>query len=370
MLEMADIFRLYGPAYRAQYQGRLLPSHERTMQDIVRCRTPLLGGQVFECTHCHEIEYSYHSCMNRHCPKCQNDAAEQWLQKQRKLLLPVPYFLVTFTIPKELRSVTRSNQKIFYRILFQTSAAAMQKLALDPKYLGGQIGAIGNLHTWTRTMTYHPHVHYLVPAVGVSKDGATWVKGQKKFFLPVTALSKIFRAMFRDALKEAAPELFNQIPKTVWKRDWVVHCKSAGNGDSVLKYFAPYIFRVAISNRRLVKLEKGCVTFRYKHPKTKKWCRMTLPVFEFMRRFLQHVLPSGFKKVRHYGFMSAKHKQTLARLKLVLGEVETEPTTEPVKSVWRPLCPVCGHEMRFVMCLAPYPVRASPDEIVKEPVFS
>lgn len=219
--------------------------------------------------------------MNRHCPKCQNDDAQKWLAKQRKLLLPVPYFLVTFTIPKELRPVTRSNQKILYRILFQTSAAAMQKLALDTKYLGGQMGAVGVLHTWTRTLIYHPHVHYLVPAVGVSRDGATWIKGQKKFFLPVKALSKIFRAMFRDALKEMAPELFGPIPKSVWKRAWVVHCKPAGNGDSVLKYFAPYIYRVAISNRSLVNLENNCVTFRYKHPKMKKWCRMKLPVFEF-----------------------------------------------------------------------------------------
>ena len=212
---------------------------------------------------------------------CQNDAAKQWLTKQHKLLLPVPYFLVTFTIPKELRSVTRSNQKIFYRILFQVSAAAMQKLALDPKYLGGQIGAIGILHTWTRTLVYHPHVHYLIPAVGVSEDNRTWIKGNKKFFMPVKALSKIFRAMFRDALKETAPELFASIPQAVWQRDWVVHCKPAGNGDSVLKYFAPYIFRVAISNRRLVKLRNNCVTFRYKHPKTKKWRQMTVPVFEF-----------------------------------------------------------------------------------------
>lgn len=359
MLEIADIFRQYGPAYIARYKGQILPSHERAIQDIINCRTPALGGQAFLCSSCHEMVYSYHSCMNRHCPKCQNDQAEEWLAKQRKLLLPVPYFLVTFTLPKELRPVARSNQKLIYRILFQTSAAAMQQLARDPKYLGGRMGAIGVLHTWTRTLTYHPHVHYLVPAIGVSDDLSTWMKTQKKFFLPVKALSKIFRAMFREALKKEAPELFARIPKAVWYRDWVVHCKPAGNGDSVLKYFAPYIFRVAISNKRLVKLENDRVTFRYKHPKTKEWCQMTVPVFEFMRRFLQHVLPRGFKKVRHYGILSSKHKPTLARLKLVFGEVEAEP--EP-KMPFRPLCPVCGKPMRLVMRVPPYPARASPNK--------
>lgn len=376
MLEMADIFRLYGPAYMAKYREQLLPSHKRAIQDIVNCRTPVLGGQMYACSQCHEINYSYHSCMNRHCPKCQNEQAEQWLEKQRKLLLPVPHFLATFTIPKELRALTCSNQNIFYRILFQTSAVAMQKLARDPKYLGGQMGAIGVLHTWTRTLTYHPHVHYLVPAVGVSEDKDNWLKTQNKFFLPVKALSKIFRAMFRDALQKEAPELFKTIPKAVWYKDWVVHCKPAGDGESVLKYFAPYIFRVAISNKRLVSLKNNCVIFRYKHPKEKKWCRMTLPVFEFMRRFLQHVLPRGFKKVRHYGFLSSSHKQTRARLKLVFGELEAETTSEPAKTPYRPLCPVCGQPMRFVMRFAPFnlqaaaqiPIRASPDNVAQTSV--
>jgi Zn finger protein HypA/HybF involved in hydrogenase expression len=326
----------------------MLPSHKRAMDDIVNCRTPALGGQVYECKDCHEIDYSYHSCMNRHCPKCMNDQAEKWQQKQKKLLLPVPYFLVTFPLPAELREPARSHQKDFYDIAFKASAESMQKLARDPKFIGGDIGFMGVLHTWKRDLNYHPHVHYLVPGGGVSKDKTKWLPAQDKFFLPVEALSKIFRAKFRDALKEKDLELFKKIPSQVWRKDWVVHCKPAGTGKAVLKYFAPYVFRVALSNRRLVKLENGHVSFRYKDSETKKWRSMTLSVFEFIRRFLQHVLPAGFKKVRHYGFLSSKHKETLALLKYILGTVEFEADEEPTQEPLKHLCPKCGKEMVLI----------------------
>lgn len=348
MLEMADIFRQYGPAYREKYGGRILPSHLRVMNDIINCRTPALGGQVYECVDCHEFDYSYHSCMNRHCPKCQNDQAEEWQKKQREHLLPVPYFLVTFPLPAELRQLTRSHQRVFYDLAFKASAAAMQKLAQDSNYIGGEIGFIGVLHTWKRDLNYHPHLHYLVPAGGISKDRTKWLPAQNDFFLPVKALSKIFRAKFRDALKETDLDLYKQVPSQVWRKDWVVHCEPVGSGKEVLKYLAPYVFRVAISNRRLVNLEDDQVTFRYRDSKIQAWRTITLPVFKFISRFLQHVLPRGFKKVRHFGFLSSKHKETLALLKYILGTVEFEPSEEPTTEPVKHLCPKCGKRMVLI----------------------
>src|SRR4030042_5377951 len=270
MGEMAEIMRQYGKAYGARYGNRMLPSHQRVMAEIVNCRTSVMGGQVYQCPEHEERAYKYHSCMNRNCPKCQNEQAQAWLEKERPRLINVPYFFVTVTLPQELRPIARSNQKLLYKLIFVASWQAMKKLAHDPRFIGGLIGALAVLHTWTRMLCYHPHIHYLIPAGGVSDDYSTWLPAQKKFFLPVKALSKIFRAMMRDALKEAPPELFAHIPRQIWHKDWVVHCKPVGNGDAVLKYFAPYIFRVAISNQRIIKLEKDQVTFVYKHPKTKQ----------------------------------------------------------------------------------------------------
>ncbi len=360
MVEMADIFRQYGADYRQKYGKQIPTNHLKVMQDIENCRTATLGGQLFECSNCHELEYSYHSCMNRHCPKCQNDQAQQWLVKEQQRLLPVPYFLVTFTIPQQLRRLARSHQKLFYTILFQTSYQAMKKLAADPKYIGATIGCVAVLHTWSRTLAYHPHVHYLVPAGGLAGDQSKWIPASNKFFVPVKALSKIFRAMFRQALKQADPKLFQSIPKTVWYQDWVVHCKAAGNGQSVLKYFAPYIFRIAISNNRLVKLEQDRFTFRYKNPQTNKWDTMSLQVMEFIRRFLQHVLPRGFKKVRHYGFLSSKNKPLLVLLQYILGTVDFDPEEQPADQPYTPVFPKCGKPMKRVMILAPVRNRDSP----------
>ena len=350
---MAEILRRYGQAYLAAYGARMLPGHKKAMADIIDCRTRAKGGRVYKCREHQQFEYKYHSCMNRHCPQCQNDQATKWLSKERKRLLNVRYFLVTFTLPKELRSFARSNQKLLYRLMFSESWRAMRKLARNPRWLGGLIGALGVLHTWTRTLIFHPHVHYLVPAGGLTADLSSWVEAQKKFFLPVRALSKLFRAMMRDALKAAEPELFQQVPKDVWQKDWVVHAKPAGNGDAVLKYFAPYVFRVAISNKRLIKLENDQVTFIYKHPTSKRWTRMTLPVFECIRRFLQHVLPKGFKKVRHFGFLASRNKQLLARLHYILGAVELETEDEPDPQAKIPCCPVCGKPMILIDIVPP-----------------
>jgi len=367
---MADILRRYGKAYLAAYGASMPPSHKKAIADIIDCRTIAKGGRVYQCPERHRFEYKYHSCMNRHCPQCQNDQATKWLAKERKRLLNVRYFLITFTLPKELRTFARSNQELFYRLLFSESWRAIQKLAQHPRWRGSKawlkaldkrrnrkIGALGVLQTWTRTLTYHPHVHYLVPAGCVTENPTAWIEAHEKFFLPVPALSKLFRAMLRDSLKAEAPELFRQIPKAVWRKAWVVHSKPAGNGDAVLKYFAPYVFRVAISNKRIIKLttcpgKSPEVTFVYKHPETERWTPMTLPVFEFLRRFLQHVLPKGFKKVRHFGFLASRNKQLLALLQYRLGMVELEPDDDEQDNK-APCCPLCGKPMLLVDILPP-----------------
>ena len=194
MVEMAEIFHLHGPQYRAEYGNKMLPSHRKAMRAIEQCRTVELGGHIYTCDRCHETQYLYHSCRNRHCPKCQNQNGQQWLEKQQDLLLPTRYFLLTFTLPSELRRIARSHQKLFYNLLLRASAAATQLLAQDSRFVGGQLGMVGVLHTWGRNMSYHPHVHYLVPSGGLAADGHAWLPARTNFLLPVQALSRIFRA--------------------------------------------------------------------------------------------------------------------------------------------------------------------------------
>ena len=328
MIELAEIFRHHGSPYQAKFGHKMLPSHRRAMRAIERCRTPALGGHVYECPDCGETQYRYHSCRNRHCPKCQNDKAQQWLEKQQELLLPVPYFLLTFTLPSALRRVARSHQRFIYHLLFRTAAAAVQLLARDPRFVGGQAGMVGVLHTWGRNLAYHPHVHFLVPAGGLSDDGQAWLPARKDFLLPVKALSKVFRAKFRDALRES--DCFDDVPASVWQQEWVVHCQPVGTGRSALGYLAPYIFRVAISNNRILKLADGQVTFRYRVSGAGQSKLCTLAAEEFIRRFLQHVLPKGFVKVRYYGFLAPGLRPRLASLRQQLGcsLVQQPPSTE------------------------------------------
>jgi hypothetical protein len=356
-LELADIFRQYGPAYRQKYADHLLPSHRRAMRAIERCRTPALGGQVFSCPHCHQTQYSYHSCRNRHCPKCQNDKAQEWLEKQQNFLLPVPYFMLTFTIPAALRPLARSHQTLLYDLLFCTSAAATQLLAQDPRFVGGKLGLIGILHTWGRNLSYHPHIHYLVPAGGMASDHRTWLPAHHHFLLPVKALSKIFRAKFQHALQKSG--LANDIPASVWKQDWIVHCKPVGNGRTALKYLAPYVFRVAISNRRLVKLENNQVTFRYRSSATGQITFCTLSADEFIHRFLQHVLPRGFVKVRYFGFFGSSQRLLLAALRLFLESDSRLPLPDQLSSPSPTLpketllCPICGKALLLLYTIPP-----------------
>lgn len=292
MITLADIFNRYGQPYIDKFDNELLPSHRRAIHDISSCRTEALGGQVYKCPDHQQYDYKYHSCYNRHCPLCQNEQASQWLANERKRLINLPYFLITFTLPEQLRPIARSNQKLFFSLMFTLAWRTLKKLANNPKWLGGSIGALAVLHTWSKTMMYHPHIHFLIPAIAVDKQHVTCIKAKKNFFLPVKGLSKVFKAMMRDALKQQAPQLVQQIPANLWRKAWVVHSKPVKNGAAVLKYFAPYVFRVAISNKRILQMGKGQVTFAYKDD-NKQWRTMTLPVFEFIRRFLPACLGHG-----------------------------------------------------------------------------
>jgi hypothetical protein len=363
-LELADIFRTYGDAYRSKYAERLLPSHRQAMRAIAQCRTEALGGQVFSCPQCGEVRYSYHSCRNRHCPKCQHQQTQDWLEVQRRLLLNTPYFMLTFTLPAELRPLVSRNQRLFYGLLFQASAQATQKLAQDPRLVGGQIGLVGVLHTWTRNLAFHPHVHYLAPGGGISANGL-WKPAHHRFFLPVRALAKLFRAAFRAGLKKHA--LYTQIPTAVWQKDWIVHCKPVGDGQAALKYLAPYIHCVAISNRRLLSIEhRGSmttsqVTFQYRASDTGQIKRATLSVEHFIQRFLQHILPSGFVKVRYFGFFAATQRAKLAALQqqfdsTAAQEQKAQPECQPASKPL--LCPKCGAPMLLQRELPPQVPRS------------
>jgi len=365
VIELAEIFRRRGPAYREKYGVRMLPSHRRAMRDIESCRTEMLGGHVYLCPHCERKQYSYHSCKNRHCPKCQQNAAQKWLERQQELRLPVPYFLLTFTLPEGLRRVARRNQKTIYNLIFRASAAATQKLAQDSRFVGGRIGMIGVLHTWTRDLNYHPHVHYLVPGGGLAEDRESWLQRTKSFFLPVKPLSILYRAKFRDALRET--DLFDDAPQKIWGQDWVVHCQPVGSGVAAFKYLAPYIFRVALSNRRLHRLTDSQVTFSYRESGSGDLRFRRLGAEEFIRRFLQHVLPKGFVKVRYYGFFSPGKRRLLAAIRRLLGRFCAAAfSRQQTKRDRRELkCPGCGKEMRWLQSLQPR-VRPPPTRLALE----
>jgi putative transposase/transposase-like zinc-binding protein len=355
MVEIADIFRLHGPEYRSQFRDRMPPSHLRAMDDIEHCRTEALGGQLYLCDQCKEQHYSYHSCKNRHCPKCQNDQANEWLENQKCLLLPVSYFMVTFTLPEELRSSARSHQKLIYNSLFRASSEALLELASDPRFVGAKIGAVGVLHTWTRDLFYPPHVHYIVTGGGLSADGR-WLQSRQDFLVHVKPLSILFRAKFRDLLKQS--DLFQFLDQQVWSKAWVVHSQPVGSGQAAFKYLAPYIFRVAISNRRILALEDSQVTFSYKDSATDQTRFSTISAEEFIRRFLQHVLPKGFVKVRYYGLLSTANRHLLDQARQLLNTVAVQSNSsnadrqqkDPIAS---PHCPKCGTILRLLERLKP-----------------
>src|SRR6266567_6110919 len=250
MLELADIFRVAGSAYREAHADRLLPSHQHAMDDIVRCRTAALGGSVYQCDACGTLDYAYHSCRNRHCPKCQEDRAQEWLTSVRARLLPCDHYFLTFTLPQELRALARAHQHVVYSALLQEAAAAVQTLAADRAWIGGQVGILAVLQTWTRTLDYHPHAHLLVTAGGLAPDGEGWVKpAHVRFLMPGYMLSALFRAKMRNALAQAG--FADQIAPSIWERRWTVHVQQIGHGDHAVRYLARYVFHVALTNARI-----------------------------------------------------------------------------------------------------------------------
>jgi hypothetical protein len=359
MVELADIFREYGPAYRDKYGSRMLPSHLAAMRAIEQCRTEALGGHLYYCADCDEAWYSYHSCRNRHCPKCQQNAAQQWLEKQEQLLLPVPYFLVTFTLPQSLRPLARKEQKTVYNLLFRAAAHSLQQLAHDPRFVGGPIGMVGILQTWTRDMRFHPHVHFLVPGGALSADGRRWLRTKNHFFVHTKPLARLFRGKMRHALRKEG--LLSQTPDITWRQEWVVDCRSVGRGESALKYLAPYVFRVALSNKRILNVAHGQVTFSYQDGQTKRQRTCTLSAEAFIHRFLQHVLPRGFVKVRYYGLLAPSSRSRLAQAKRLLGittdlqissQISDHDGVQEEKVVD---CPHCGQPMISILHIRPRP---------------
>jgi len=337
MPTVADVFIRYRKDYLRQFGPGMLPSHRRTIRNIVTCRTKALGGSLYRCTSCGRKHYSYHSCGDRHCPVCGHDAATRWARKTCALIPRVPCFLVGFTVPHRLNGLIRSHQKALYGLLFSASSSALNKLCADPRHLGARPGMLGILHTWARDTGYHPHVHYLVPAGGVDAKGR-WVPTRyPDFLVPVQALSVIFRAKVRDGLKDLG--LFDQVPPEVWKRPWVVHAEPAGHGPEVIRYFARYLYRVALTNTAVLAVNDDRVTFRYRTVDTKRSRTMTLPALVFMARFLQHVLPRRFAKVRYYGFLHprARRKLDAVRRQLALPPVRLPPD-EPARPM---VCMVC-----------------------------
>lgn len=381
-LEVADILRAHGEAFRRAHAGRLSLGQLKVMSAIEACRTAELGGHVARCEACERLAVSYNSCRNRHCPKCQGQAAQAWLEERQADLLPVPYFHVVFTLPAPMAAIAFQNKALVYGLLFKAAAQTLTTIAADPKHLGARIGLIGVLHTWGSALTHHPHVHCIVPGGGVSPDGQRWVACRKGFFLPVRVLSRLFRRLFIEKLAAAhaqgALSFFGELaglaePKAfaahlapLRRTEWVVYAKPPFGGPAaVLAYLARYTHRVAISNHRLVSLDDHAVRFRWKDYRTAdaatgavKIKTMALSPNEFIRRFLLHVLPAGFHRIRHYGFL-AKGVQApaLDQLRSLITAQAAEPAAsppEPEAPAAEPppaeprACPCCGGALRLV----------------------
>src|SRR3990172_4180604 len=326
-LEVADVFRQYGPAFRQAHGSSMSGAQLRVMQAIEVCRTAALGGHIDECDHCGHSTISYNSCCNRHCPKCQSLARAHWLEDRRSELLPVPYFHVVFTLPEQIAPVALQNKTLVYNILFRAASETLRRIAADPQHLGADIGFLAVLHTWGQNLHHHPHLHCVVPGGGLSDDGRRWVYCRKRFFLPVKVLGRLFRRLFCDYLQEAfdAKELkfYGQLANlsdpqafALWLhsaryKKWAAYSKPPFGGPAqVLDYLSRYTHRVAISNNRIQAIGDGRVTFQYKDYKDGGASKtMTLTADEFMRRFLLHVLPQGFVRIRHFGFLANRHRK-------------------------------------------------------------
>ena len=356
MTTINEIFREYAPEYINRF-GQTMPSeHHKVIDAMINCRTPNCGTMIYQCEKCGENHIIHKSCGNRHCPNCQHHKTHQWLVNQVERQLPGHHFMITFTVPQKLRRFIRSNQRTCYSALFKASSETIKKLAADEKYIGGDLpGFLGVLHSWGRQLSYHPHIHYVVPGGALSKKEDRRHPSRIDFFLPVKAMSKIFKAKFRNEMSKS--NLDSHIPAEVWVQDWVVNCQAVGPGAHSVKYLAPYVFKVAISNSRIVKLEDHKVFFRYKKPQSNRWRTMALDVSEFMRRFLQHVLPSGFMKVRHYGFLSPGASVPLekieALIELSFGFVITKPEIH-IEPFDPPTCSYCGGTLKYLASIGPF----------------
>ncbi|MBZ9954828.1 MULTISPECIES: IS91 family transposase [unclassified Mesorhizobium] len=369
-IEVADIFRAAGPVYRAAHAGHLSLAQLKVMSAIEYCRTAALGGHVEACEDCGQWRVAYNSCRNRHCPKCQGATARTWLAEREADLLPVGYFHVVFTLPAEVADIAFHNKAAVYDLLFKAASETMLTIAADPKHLGARIGITAVLHTWGSAMTHHPHVHMIVPGGGISPDGSRWISSRPAFLLPVRVLGKLFRRLFLSrlvALHDAGRltffgsmahlsvrQAFVRHLSPVRKKRWVVYAKAPFAGpEAVLAYLSRYTHRVAISNRRLIRFDEDGVTFRYKDYRRDGADRqqvMTLATDEFIRRFLLHILPRGFHRIRHYGLLAGSARKTsLARARELLNVAapsEDDNSVEPTD--FRPPCRCCGGSMIII----------------------
>lgn len=383
-LEIADIFRSHGPMWRQAQAGHLSLSQLKVMSAIEQCRTAALGGHVLRCTSCDSLDISYNSCRNRHCPKCQARAAQRWLEARQADLLPVEYYHVVFTLPAPIAAIAYANKAALYRLLFDVAAETLLTIATDPRHLGAQIGATLVLHTWGSALTHHPHVHGIVPGGGLSLDGERWVACRQGFFLPVRVLSRLFRRRFIEELEKlhraghlrffgedaylADATAFSRWLSPLRSCEWVVYAKRPFAGpEAVLAYLSRYTHRVAISNRRLLSMDANGVTFRWKDYRTKGRTRhktMTLDAKEFMRRFLLHVLPSGFHRIRHYGLLAnAVRRENLSTARALLNAPQPEPAADKTVATPVPtfICRCCGAVMNVIeIVMRRQPIRAPP----------
>lgn len=368
VLEVADIFHRHGPAYVHTHDGHIGRVERRVMSAIELCRTAALGGHVEACRACGTVRVAYNSCRNRHCPKCQGAVARDWLEARAGDLLPVPYFHVVFTLPAEIASIAFQNKKVVYTILFRTAVETLRIIAADPKHLGAGIGLIAVLHSWGQTLSYHPHLHCIVPGGGPSPDGTRWIACRPNFFLPVRVLSRLFRRLFlqalstayeagqlqffRDSAERTDPQAFARLLTSAGRQDWVVYAKPPfGGPEHVLAYLSRYTHRVAIANSRLVNMADGKVTFRWRDYRHGRRLRtMTLDAGEFIRRFLLHTVPDSFHRIRHYGFLANGHRAarlTACRALLADRAPETSIRANPAMKAAPAArqCPCCGQLM-------------------------
>jgi hypothetical protein len=366
-LTVHQLLQRLAPDYQKRFGPSMPLRHQQVLKKILACRTPALGGQLFQCPDCSAFHYRYHSCNDRHCPQCGQTDADDWLERQEaRLLLPAPYFLLTFTVPEALRLFIRSHQQIALDLLFACSAQAVQDLALNPRLLGAQLGLLGVLHTWSRTLVFHPHIHYLVPGGGLSPDGRQWIAARDNFLLPIKALGLRCLSLFKNRLRKEHPDLLPLVPAKVWKRHWNVDSRPAGSGLNALRYLARYVFKTATANKTVQLLPEGKVRWNYRDSQTGQRTSIKLQPLDFMGRFLQHVLPRGFTRVRTFGWLHPAAKVRLNRVRALLhkrplltpAEEQTwnplaqpdlePPGNQPVEVGTAPLCPRCHQTMRLV----------------------